>query len=60
MKKMYVEMKILVPDDFEAGDCDKCPYQDLNYARYDVCRLGFSAPVCPLEVCENTTLTTEE
>ena len=60
MKKMHVEMNILVPDDFKAGSCDKCPYQGLDVVGHYNCMLGFSGPVCPLEECENTTLTVEE
>lgn len=60
MKKMHVELNILVPDDFEASECHRCPYQNTDDNGYYFCTLGFSGHVCPLEECEATTLTAGE
>lgn len=51
---MMCKLKVNVPDDFEAGDCNRCPFRqekETNY-NYDIkvsCSLGFCKSVCPLE-----------
>lgn len=58
MKKVRLDIKLNVPDDFECGDCKKCPLRKEKY-REEVpgtgrttisCKLGFSEGTCPIEV----------
>lgn len=57
MKKLTLSIKINVPDEFEIGDCEKCPivlkeYKECAYGqgRYKYkCSLGFKPGICPLE-----------
>jgi len=57
MKKMKVNFKISVPDDFKPGDCKHCPLHsttewESSYQCYETtikCYIGFSSSVCPLE-----------
>ena len=57
MKKAIINIKINVPDDFECGDCEKCPlaiesYYDNHYIAETriSCPLEFNKSTCPLEV----------
>lgn len=56
MKKVTLNIKINVPNDFECGDCKRCPlvskssidYPGGVYDEYN-CKIGFSKITCPLE-----------
>lgn len=58
MKKATLNIQINVPDNFNCGDCNRCPFnvekeqiletgQTLEYVD---CGIGFSHTTCPLEV----------
>ena len=56
MKKMTLNIKINVPDDFECGNCKKCPLSaksGVDYPGYVdekyICKIGYDKVVCPLE-----------
>ena len=56
MKKITLNIKINVPNDFECGDCKRCPlvskssidYPGCVYEKYN-CKIGFNKITCPLE-----------
>lgn len=56
MKKMILNVKINVPDNFECGDCKNCPlsatstYESYGYIdeKY-ICKIGYNKTTCPLE-----------
>lgn len=59
MKKAII--KIIVPDSFKIGECDKCPLsvrRDWEWEEYPdycnsaECGFGFNKATCPLEVEE--------
>jgi len=56
MKKMVLNVKINVPDNFECGDCENCPLSAIStYESYSyidekyICKIGYNKPICPLE-----------
>ena len=58
MKKAILNIKINVPDDFNIGNCDKCPlnvksscesFPGCYWEKVD-CKFGFNEVTCPLEV----------
>ena len=58
MKQGLVSFKINLPDDFEPGQCDKCPMAAVRetevypgkYEKKVGCRLRFDKPLCPIEI----------
>ena len=60
MKKAILNIKINVPDDFNIGECDKCPLSVKNRREWEslpgcywvdvYCKLGFDEATCPLKV----------
>ena len=58
MKKVRLDIKLNVPDDFECGDCKKCPLRNEEYEEYYPgtghttisCTIGFNEGTCPIEV----------
>lgn len=57
MKKAILNVKLNVPNDFECGNCKRCPLSSLSY--YDdfythteeyVCKIGYNETTCPLEL----------
>lgn len=53
MKKATISVKINVADDFEMGDCRKCPFVISEYKEYSYC-IGEYSYKCPLK-CNATT-----
>lgn len=56
MKKVTLNIKINVPNDFECGDCKRCPLVSKSSIEYPgyvheeyFCKMGFSKITCPLE-----------
>ena len=56
MKKVTLNVKINVPNDFECGDCTRCPLVSKSSTDYHgcvheeyICKIGFSKITCPLE-----------
>ena len=57
MKKAILSMKINVSDDFECGNCKKCPLHSEEYFDNHIatettisCTVGFTSYNCPLDV----------
>ena len=60
MKKVLLSIKINAPDDFQCGDCKKCPIHQESYFSthfYEEtkvsCPLGYNKTTCPLEEVNN-------
>ena len=56
MKKMILNVKINVPDNFVYGDCKNCPLSSTStyesYGHIDekyICKIGYNKTTCPLE-----------
>ena len=57
MKKMKLNIIANVPDNFEPGDCEHCPFstkteKEISYHCYETkikCDFGFTKCVCPME-----------
>lgn len=57
MKKMMLSVKLNAPDDFNVGDCTKCPIsikknKEVSYNNWVntyTCPLGCSKVTCPIE-----------
>ena len=58
MKKGLVVFNINLSDDFEIGQCEKCPMATIRetevfpgkYEKKVGCRLRFDKPLCPIEI----------
>lgn len=58
MKKATISVKINVADDFEMGDCRKCPIAIKEYKEYSYCSggyiyrcpLGYNSATCQMEM----------
>lgn len=58
MKKATISVKLNVSDDYEIGDCKRCPISIKEYKEYSYCLgetvykcpLGYNSAICPIEI----------